>query len=68
MVVNESDYADYPADAPDQQEDVETVAAEPQASVTRATRTWVVSRAGIAEARQEGGPGRGEARSPGAPA
>ncbi|WP_269856746.1 hypothetical protein [Streptomyces sp. RPT161] len=66
--MNESDYADYPADAPDQREDVETVATEPEVPITRATRTWVVSRAGIAEARADGGRSKPEGQGTSAPA
>jgi hypothetical protein len=54
VVVDESDYADYPVDAPDQREDTEALASEPERPATRATRTWVVSRAGIAEAHPQG--------------
>ncbi|MCQ4040918.1 hypothetical protein ACFOSC_09365 [Streptantibioticus rubrisoli] len=56
--MDESDYADYPVDAPDQREDAEALATEPERTATRATRTWVVSRAGIAEAHPQNGAAR----------
>ncbi|GAA1877550.1 hypothetical protein [Streptantibioticus ferralitis] len=63
--MDESDYADYPAGDPDglpDAADAEAVAAQPHgpAPQAAAARTWVVSRAGIAEARANNDPERAD--------
>ncbi|MEU1625364.1 hypothetical protein ABZ746_08525 [Streptomyces sp. NPDC020096] len=63
--MNESDYTDYPAGDPaglPDAGDAEVVAGEPHgpAAQVATVRTWVVSRAGIAEARADNDPQRAD--------